>query len=84
MNEERYHKAWEETKQDAIGQIRQIEENKFLDEFNALLKKYGVSIQVEVTHVEYPYNNVEAIINFQNKKYDNIASYKTNNIYLPE
>ena len=27
MNEENYRKAWEETKQDAIAQIQQIEEN---------------------------------------------------------
>lgn len=59
-------------------------ENKLLEEFNALLKKYGVTINVEVLHCEYPYNNIEAIIRFQNKEYTDVASYKTDNVYLPE
>lgn len=59
-------------------------ENKLLEEFNALLKKHGVTIMVEVLHCEYPHNNIEALIRFQNKEYDDVASYKTDNVYLPE
>ena len=59
-------------------------ENKLLEEFNALLKKHGVTIMIEVRHCEYPYNNIEALIRFQNKEYNDVASYKTDNVYLPE
>jgi len=58
--------------------------NKLLEELDALLNKYGVKMMVELLHCEYPYDDVQAVIHFQSVEHGCIATYTTNNIYIPE
>lgn len=81
------HSAYQSTKK-KVSKRKIIKEDnnkeEFLEEFNNLLKKYNLNVGIDIYHCEYPYNKTKAAIQFKDEKFNRVASYETDDVYIDE